>query len=95
MIEATDGIIQDAPMSSGRCRGLAWGSIMTQRNNDSILRRPQVEAMTGLSCSSIYAAMAEGSFPRPVRLGVRAVGWVESEITAWIESRITASRQAA
>lgn len=26
----------------------------------------------------------EGSFPRPVRLGVRAVGWIEAEVSAWL-----------
>lgn len=52
-------------------------------------------AMTGLSCSTIYDLMAKGQFPRPVRIGVRAVGWVESEIADWIASRIAASRKAA
>jgi prophage regulatory protein len=32
--------------------------------------------------------MAQGSFPRPVRIGKRAVGWVESEVDGWIEARI-------
>ena len=31
--------------------------------------------------------MAEGKFPKPVKLGARAVGWVESEVTTWLESR--------
>ncbi len=61
----------------------------------AILRRPQVEAMTGLSCSTIYDYMAHGDFPAPVRLGRRAVGWVEAEVIAWIEARIVASRSAA
>ena len=56
---------------------------MTER----ILRRPKVEDRTGRSRSSIYAGMAEGSFPQPVKLGTRAVGWRESDIDAWIASR--------
>ncbi len=48
---------------------------------------PDVKARTGLSRSSIYVFMADGTFPKPVSLGVRAVGWLDSEITAWIESR--------
>ena len=46
---------------------------MTQRVNALVLRRPAVEAMTGLSRSTIYAMMAEGEFPRPLKLGKRAV----------------------
>lgn len=55
-----------------------------------ILRRPAVEAVTGLSRSSIYAMMAEGRFPKPVRLGKRAVGWTEQTIAEWLGSRRTA-----
>ncbi len=55
----------------------------------SILRRPAVEARTGLSRSTIYAMMAEGTFPKPVRLGKRAVGWTESTISEWLESRVS------
>lgn len=44
---------------------------------DTLLRLPQVKARTGLSRSTIYLRIAQGSFPRPVRLGgARAVGWV-------------------
>ncbi len=58
---------------------------MTER----ILRRREVEARTGLSRSTLYAQMAEGTFPRPLRLGKRAVGWPDSAITQWLESRET------
>ena len=54
---------------------------------DRILRRPEVQDRTGLSRSTIYAMMAEDTFPKPVRLGKRAVGWTESAITRWLESR--------
>ncbi len=56
---------------------------MTERT----LRRCDVEARTGLSRSTLYAMMAQGTFPKPVRLGARAVGWPETEIAAWLESR--------
>lgn len=55
------------------------------------LRLPTVQRRTGLSRSSIYFRMSEGSFPRPVSLGSRAVGWVESDVQQWIEARIQAS----
>lgn len=54
-----------------------------------MLRRPEVEARCGLSRSTIYAKMADGTFPTSIKLGVRAVGWLESEITAWLEARKT------
>jgi prophage regulatory protein len=44
----------------------------------TIHRLPVVKARTGLSRSSIYLRIAEGTFPKPVRLGRRAVGWVEA-----------------
>lgn len=52
-----------------------------------ILRRREVEALIGLSRSSIYAMIAEGTFPKPIKLGKRAVGWRESDLQAWLESR--------
>ncbi len=59
-----------------------------------ILRRKQVEDRTGLSRSTIYARIAEGSFPRPIDLGGgRAVGWIEAEIEAWLQTRIECGRK--
>lgn len=58
-----------------------------------ILRLPTVKARIGLSRSTIYLRVAEGSFPRPVSLGGRAVGWVESEVDAWISRQIEAGRK--
>jgi prophage regulatory protein len=68
---------------------------MTQQIHQvlTILRRKQVETRTGLSRSTIYAHIAEGTFPAPINLcGGRAVGWIESEIDTWLRSRIEASR---
>ena len=61
---------------------------------DRILRRPAVEAQTGLSRSTLYDKMRAGKFPRPVPLGDKAVGWLESDISKWIAERI-AEREAA
>jgi prophage regulatory protein len=58
-----------------------------------ILRLPAVKARTGLSRSSLYLRIAEGSFPKPISLGGRAVGWVEKEINEWLENQIDISRQ--
>ncbi|MYG37426.1 MAG: AlpA family transcriptional regulator [Gemmatimonadetes bacterium] len=56
------------------------------------LRLPEVMARTGLSRSTIYVRLEEGRFPRPVSLGGRAVGWIESEIEEWMRNRIAESR---
>lgn len=51
------------------------------------LRRRSVETITGLSRSSLYAMMDAGDFPRPVRVGKRAVAWPQSAIENWLTSR--------
>jgi len=60
-----------------------------------ILRLPTVIFRTGLRRSTIYARISEGRFPKPISLGGRAVGWVETEITDWLNQHIEASRKAA
>ena len=58
----------------------------------TILRFPTVKARTGLARSTIYLRMSEGSFPKPVSLGARAVGWLESDIEAWLNRQVKVSR---
>jgi len=53
-----------------------------------ILRLPQVCKVTGLGRSMIYQLEAERRFPSRVRIGLRAVGWVESEVQLWLAGRI-------
>jgi prophage regulatory protein len=60
----------------------------TNQEKLSILRRKQVEKRTGLSRSTIYLRIQEGTFPKPINLGVRAVGWLENEIEAWLAARM-------
>lgn len=63
------------------------------RDNFRIMKRSEVEYKTGLSRSSIYAKMADGTFPRAIKLGARSVGWLESEITDWLIERIQNNRK--
>ena len=58
-----------------------------------ILRLPVVLDRTGLSRSTVYLRVTEGRFPRPVSLGARAVGWIETEVEEWIARQIEASRE--
>ena len=61
---------------------------MNIMRSSSILRRKQVETRTGLSRSTIYLRIKKGSFPKPIKLGERAVGWIESEIYDWLDEKI-------
>lgn len=54
------------------------------------VRLREVMARTGLSRSTIYVWVAEGRFPKPVPLGERSVGWIESELEEWLRDRIAA-----
>jgi prophage regulatory protein len=56
------------------------------------LRLPQVKQSTGLSKSTIYARIAEGTFPKQIPLGPRLVVWVESDIQNWISEQVSAAR---
>ena len=60
----------------------------------TILRLPAVKTRTGLSRSTIYLRVSQGTFPKPVSLGARAVGWVEAEIQEWLQRQIETSRKA-
>ena len=58
-----------------------------------LLRLPQVKAFTGLSKSTIYARIAEGTFPKQISIGPRLVVWVESDIQNWIAELVSAARE--
>ena len=60
----------------------------------TILRRKQVEARTGLARSTIYQHVREGTFPTPISLGAKSVGWIEAEVNAWLTAKIDDSRKA-
>ena len=57
-----------------------------------ILRRREVQARTGLSRSTIYEKIKNRTFPLPISLGSKSVGWIRSEIDEWIAERIRFSR---
>lgn len=69
---------------------------MTNTNSETnrVLRLGEVVARTGRSRSSIYADIERGEFPRPIKLGARAVGWLAGDIEGWIQERIGKSRSA-
>lgn len=91
------GVFRDALPSSEESDNMAaqFQTVLT------ILRRKQVEARTGLSRSTIYAKLRHNpkrpgdydpTFPTPVSVGAKAVGWVESEVENWLATQIQKSR---
>ncbi len=60
-----------------------------------ILSLAEVESATSLSRASVYRRMKDDdTFPKPVSLGGRRIGFVKSEVGAWIQARINAARSA-
>lgn len=53
-------------------------------NSDRIIRLKTVLARTGLSRTTLYRKMGEGTFPRQVKISVHGAGWRESAINRWI-----------
>jgi prophage regulatory protein len=52
--------------------------------SERIVKLPEVLDRTGLSRTAVYACMAAGTFPAPVKLNARAVGWKSTDLDAWI-----------
>lgn len=53
-----------------------------------IIRLKSVIDATGLARSTVYKYVGEGTFPKPIPLGDRCVGWLESEVQDWILARV-------
>lgn len=67
---------------------------MTTPAPATMIRLPEVIRRTGHPRSTLYSLVVKKQFPQPIKLGVRAVGWIESEVSDYIEQRITAHRSA-
>ena len=65
---------------------------MSCSTDSRLLRRPEVQTLTGLSKSTMYQMIADGEFPKQIQIGKRSVFWVEGHITQWIEEKIALSR---
>jgi prophage regulatory protein len=80
----TTRLVAVAPSALDKIQGI--------REPSRILRLSAVINRVGLRRASIYQKMNQGSFPKSISLGIRAVGWVESEIDAWVQMRIKGRR---
>ena len=54
---------------------------------NQMLRPPEVMTRTGLSRTTIWRKVRDGTFPPPVEIGVNSIGWPATEISAWLDSR--------
>jgi prophage regulatory protein len=59
--------------------------------DERLLKRRDVEGMTGFSRTTIYRLMSEGAFPRPLRTGENSVRWRASDLQKWMEALNTTS----
>lgn len=66
----------------------------TQQPLNTLIKLPAVKQRTTLSTSEIYRRIEAGTFPAQVRLGAKAVAWLEHEIDEWIKQTIEAGRTA-
>lgn len=63
---------------------------MSKRTDDRILRMKDLPSKVGYQPSTIYGLIAQGKFPRPIKIlrGGRAAGWRETQIDNWIEENM-------
>lgn len=66
----------------------------TSVSQTTLLRIKDVKRATGLGISTIYARVANGQFPPPIKLTSKSSAWVSSEIEEWVQARIAESRAA-
>ena len=50
-----------------------------------VIRRDEVLKLVPISVSGLYQKISDGEFPRPVKLGLRAVGWKKTEVLQYLE----------
>jgi prophage regulatory protein len=75
-----------------RCMYVPQSFLERRMQHTQILRLPAVLERTGLGRSTMFAKIAANEFPRQIKLGLRASGWIAEEVDAWIQQRMAASR---
>ena len=59
----------------------------------TVIKLPEVLQIVKCSKAKVYSEMKKGNFPKPIKLGDRAVAWVMDDVTEWLEQRIKQSKQ--
>lgn len=58
----------------------------------TVIKLPEVLQIVKCSKAKVYSEIKKGNFPKPIKLGDRAVAWVMDDVTAWLEQRIKQSK---
>ena len=58
---------------------------MNLENDTEVIRRNEVLKLVPISVSGLYQKISDGNFPRPIKLGLRAVGWKKSDVLKYLE----------
>lgn len=77
----------DKEMPATKPRALAVQPLHAAQIADALLRLPTVQALTGLSKTTIYTLVARLDFPQPIRRGSRCTRWRASDVTAWLQAQ--------
>lgn len=67
----------------------------TTTTPNTLIKLPEVKRRTTLSTSEIYRRLEAGTFPKQIKLGAKAVAWLEHEINSWIDARVAESVEGA
>ena len=67
---------------------LYGGTLEVPAMQQTLQRLPRVMETTGLKRASLYAKVKSGEFPKPVKIGARAVAWVSTDVERWVAQRI-------
>lgn len=87
--------MKQASLATTAAASIAHIQCAIEQPHTALIRRPEVERLTALSRSRLYALIALNEFPKPIRLGAMSVAWAENEVHIWIAQRIADSRKAA
>lgn len=60
----------------------------TNQQTPRLIRLPEVRRISSLSTTEIYRRLADGRFPKQIRLGAKSVAWLESDIHQWIAEQV-------
>lgn len=74
---------------SGGAQRLSLDGTKTVSHSERIIRLKTVLARTGLSRSTVYRKIAEGTFPPQIRISIHGAGWRESAVNRWIDDPVS------
>lgn len=79
-------VFGDLPPSGNRVEAAVQPAIEPMPAYDTMLRMPDIERLTGLSKATIKRMVHDGRFPKPMRVGLRAKGWLARDVRTFIET---------